>query len=84
MARDESDQKLEKLASALRNGIARLFDILIKDTFHLIDALEEGGIEASVSLEEKEKAIFECDEKLLAFVSLNPRALEIECVPVYV
>ncbi|CAK9173369.1 unnamed protein product [Ilex paraguariensis] len=144
MARDESDQKLDKLVSALRNGIAQLFDkytknrtanecyslicesikesrkalsnrsgvhvykcsslcrypfnkinfgrgkpvwvgtssSLIKDTFHLVDALEEGGIEALVTLEEKEMAIFERDQELLAFAYLNPRALENVCVPV--
>ncbi|CAK9160352.1 unnamed protein product [Ilex paraguariensis] len=113
MVRDESDQKLEKLVSTLRKGIAQLFDKYTKnrttnecyslicesikearktlsnrsgvhDTFLLIDALEEGGIKTLVTLEEKEMAIFERGEELLAFASLNLRALENECVPIYV
>ncbi|XAR54834.1 Deacetylvindoline O-acetyltransferase [Bertholletia excelsa] len=44
---------------------------VVKNTFHMSDA-REGGIEAWVTLEEKDMAVFESDEELLSFASLNP------------
>ncbi|XAR54836.1 Alcohol O-acetyltransferase, partial [Bertholletia excelsa] len=44
---------------------------VVKNTFHLSDATE-GGIEAWVTLEEKDMAVFERDEELLSLASLNP------------
>ncbi|PRQ45232.1 putative alcohol O-acetyltransferase [Rosa chinensis] len=45
-----------------------------KNIFVLIDTKRGDGIEAWVTLDEEEMAIFESDEELLSFTSLNPSA----------
>jgi hypothetical protein len=40
-----------------------------------MDSKSGDGIEAFVTLEEKDMAAFECDEELLAFAALNPTPL---------
>ncbi|PRQ45237.1 putative salutaridinol 7-O-acetyltransferase [Rosa chinensis] len=45
-----------------------------KNIFVLIDTKRGDGIEAWVTLDEEEMAIFETDEELLSFASLNPSA----------
>ncbi|KAA8522080.1 hypothetical protein F0562_012606 [Nyssa sinensis] len=50
----------------------------VKNTFHLTDA-RGGGIEAWVTLGEQDMAVFERDEELLAFASLNPSAFYADC-----
>lgn len=47
----------------------------MKNTFHLLDSLKPGGIEALVTLEEEKMAIFEKDEELLKYAVLNPNAM---------
>ncbi|XP_062000305.1 acyltransferase Pun1-like [Rosa rugosa] len=45
-----------------------------KNVFALFDTKRGDGIEAWVTLDEEEMAIFETDEELLSFASLNPSA----------
>ncbi|CAK9163584.1 unnamed protein product [Ilex paraguariensis] len=45
---------------------------VVKNTFVLFDTPAGDGIEAMVTLEEQDLAIFERDEEFLAFASLNP------------
>ncbi|KAL2903521.1 Salutaridinol 7-O-acetyltransferase [Bienertia sinuspersici] len=49
-----------------------------KNTFALSETKHGGGIEAWVTLEEDDMAIFECDLDLLEFASLNPSVIEMD------
>uniref|UniRef100_A0A5B7ACY4 Uncharacterized protein n=1 Tax=Davidia involucrata TaxID=16924 RepID=A0A5B7ACY4_DAVIN len=55
--------------------LVRMASGVVKNTFVLMDAPTGDGIEAWVTLEEQDMAIFQSDEELLAFASLNPIVL---------
>ncbi|XP_059636009.1 acyltransferase Pun1-like [Cornus florida] len=54
--------------------------IVYKNIFSLVDSNKEGGIEAWVSLGEKEMSVFERDEELLSFAELNPSVLDTDLI----
>ncbi|XP_038688602.1 tabersonine-19-hydroxy-O-acetyltransferase-like [Tripterygium wilfordii] len=53
-----------------------LFNTKISNSIVLMDAREGGGIEAWVTLCEEKMAIFENNEELLSFASVNPNVFE--------